>query len=195
MEKIIRFAFKVGKVTVNTELKIVLDDGSLGGINEIGEILVRKRAKFLGYFNRSHRSILDDDGWIHTGDMAFIDSNDEVHIIGQKPFVIKNFYHEVYPVELEEILLKLAGVENVCVVGVPEIGDEIEVPAAVVVRNDKCRISEDYIKLATSHLPRFKQIRDVFFVDAMPLSTSGKFQRNLIKEMAEKMKISASQRA
>jgi 4-coumarate--CoA ligase len=186
-------------VTVNTELKILLDDGTLGGIDEIGEILVRKRSRFLGYFKNAHLSIVDDDGFIRTGDMGFINVNFEVHIIGQKPFIIKNFYHEVYPSELEEILSKLDGIKGVCVVGVPdtsiETGAVFEVPAALVVRDETCDtlITEDYVKLATSHLPRFKRIRDVFFVQNFALSSSGKFRRNLIKEMAEQLKISRIQ--
>lgn len=109
----------VGRPTVNTQIKILIDDGSIGGIGEIGEILVRKPAKFLGYHSEGQSKIQDADGWMHSGDMGFIDAKHELHVVGQRTFVIRNFYNEIYPCEIESIIGMIPGVRTVCVVGTP----------------------------------------------------------------------------
>lgn len=180
----------VGRPAVNTQIKILIDDGTIGNVHEIGEVLCKKPMRFMGYVSSHHTSIGDDEGWVHTGDMGYIDEKHELHIVGQRPFVIKNFYNEIYPNEIEEIIQDVPGVRSVCVVGTPD-PQEIEVPSAIIVRSDNSRVTEQDVMQATSHLPAFKRIRDVFFVDSLPLSTSGKFQRRAIKEIAEELKILA----
>lgn len=180
----------VGKPAVNSQIKIQIDDGTIGGIYEIGEVLVKKTARFLGYFGNRHPSILDHYGWVHTGDMGFIDEKFDVNVVGPRTFAIKNFYNEIYPQEIEEVVETVPGVASVCVVGTPD-PQEIEVPSAVIVKSPNSQITEDAIKASTDHLPPFKRIRDVFFVESLPTTTSGKFQRRVIKQMAEDMKMIA----
>lgn len=180
----------VGKPAVNTEIKILIDDGTIGRFHEIGEILVRKPIKFLGYIGDNNSSIQDEEGWIHTADMGFIDDKPELHVIGQRTFVIKNFYNLIYPEEIEEIILQLPGVRLACVVGTPD-SHEIEVPSAIVVKCQNSSITRNEIIEATNHLPPFKRVRDVFFVESIPMTANGKLQRRLIKEMAEEMKVQA----
>lgn len=178
----------VGRPAINTQIKILIDDGTIGGVYEIGEILVKKPMKFLGYFGQHLSSILDEEGWLHTSDMGFIDEKHELNIVGQRTFIIKNFYNEIFPDEIEQVIDQLPGVRYACVVGTPD-STEIEVPSALVVKHPHYDIAENDIINSTSHFPHFKQVRDVFFVESLPMTTSGKFQRRLVKEMAEKMKI------
>lgn len=178
----------VGKPTVNTEIKILIDDGTTGGLHDIGEVLVRKPMKFLGYCGTAHSTVQDHDGWIHTGDMGFISSEHEIHVVGQRTFMIKNFYVEIFPNEIEEVIRRIQGVHNVCVVGTPDT-TQTEVPSAFVVKHPEIAVTEDDVRNATSHLDTFKRVRDVFFVESLPVAPSGKLQRRLVKEMAEEMKI------
>lgn len=179
----------VGKPAVNTQIKILIDDGTIGGIHEIGEILVRKPMKFLGYLGSLSPLIQDEGGWIHTGDMGFIDELHELHVMGQRTYVIKNFYNEIYPNELEELIERLPGVCRACVFGMPD-PEEIEVPSVFVIKHPQFNVTENEIRDATSQLDRFKRIREVFFVESLPTApSSGKLQRRLIKEMAEQMTI------
>lgn len=183
----------VGKPAINTKVKILIDDGTIGGTYEIGEILVKKSARFLGYVNHAQPvSITDDDGWIHTGDMGFIDAHHDIHIVGQRTFIIKNFYNQIFPKEIESIVEELPGVLRCCVVGTPDattVGSEFEVPSVLVVKAPDCELTEDTIITATNSLPPFKRLRDVFFVESLPLAASGKIQRRIVKEMAEEIKI------
>lgn len=180
----------VGKPSINTEVKILIDDGTIGGVGEIGEVLVRNgTTRFLGYFNNGPRPILGEDGWMHTGDMAFIDENNEINIVGQRTFVIKNIYSEIYPCEIEDLIEIIPGVKYVCVVGTPD-SSEIEVATALIVKEMGSRLTEEIIMEATSNLPAFKQLRGgVFFVESLPFNGSGKIQRKEAKEHATKLKI------
>lgn len=182
----------VGKPTVNTQIKILIDDGTTANLNEIGEILVRKPAAFLGYVGSNHAPVHDTEGWYHTGDMGYIDDKYEIYVVGQRSFVIKSFYNEVHPKEIEDIIEDLPGVRMVCVVGAPDRAPspEIEVPCALVVKYPSVSIQEEEIIAATNHLPPFKRLRDVFFVDSLPVTQSGKVQRRFAMEMAEKLKFS-----
>lgn len=176
---------------MNTEVKILIDDGTIGGVREIGEILVRNQAtKFLGYFNGNGlKPILDDDGWLHTSDMGFIDEGNEINIIGQRTFIIKNIYNEIFPCELEDIIEAIPGVKFVCVVGTPD-PTEVEVATALVVKDPRSHVTEEIIVEATSDLSTYKQLRGgVFFVESLPTNGSGKTQRKEAKEIATKLKI------
>lgn len=180
----------MGEPSINTEVKILIDDGTTGGIREIGEILVRNQAtKFLGYFNSGSKPILGEDGWLHTSDMGFIDENNEIHIVGQRTFIIKNIYTEIYPCEIEDLIEIIPGVKSVCVVGTPD-PVEIEVVTALIVKESENRVNEEIINEATSILPPFKQLRGgIFFVPDLPRNGSGKIQRKEAKELATKLKL------
>jgi 4-coumarate--CoA ligase len=183
-----KLSTSVGYPSLNTEIKIQLDDGTTGGIKEIGEILVRHPVQYLGYFKKSHKSIIDDEGWLHTSDMGFIDESHEVNIIGQRIFAIKNFYNEFFPSEVEEIIESVAGVKQVVIVGTPD-PVEIELTTALVVLKENINLTEDVIFEATSGLPIYKQPRGgIFFLDALPMTCSGKIKRREAKELAAKLK-------
>lgn len=179
----------VGVPSLNTEIKIQLDDGTTGGIREIGEILVRHPVKFLGYFNGQNRTIVDDEGWLHTGDMGYIDESHELNIIGQRIFAIKNFYNEIFPCEIEDKIERIPGVKQVVVVGVPD-SIEIELTTALIVKDENSGLTEDIVYRVTSDLPGYKQLHGgIFFIDALPLTNSGKIQRKEAKELAAKLKV------
>lgn len=122
--------------------------------------------------------------------MGYIDDKLNIYLVGQRSFVIKNFYNEIYPNEIEDSIQRVVDVQHVCVIGIPD-PVEIEVPAVFVVKLETGNVTEDEIIAATNHLPPFKRIRKVFFVDSLPTTPSGKIQRRVVKEIAEEMKISA----
>lgn len=122
--------------------------------------------------------------------MGYIDDKLNIYIVGQRSFVIKNFYNEIFPNEIEDVIQGIQGVQYSCVIGMPD-PVEIEVPAVFIVKSEATDIIEDDIKAATNYLPPFKRIRDVFFVESLPMTPSGKVQRRMVKEMADEMKIIA----
>jgi acyl-CoA synthetase (AMP-forming)/AMP-acid ligase II len=120
--------------------------------------------------------------------MGYIDKTLNIHIVGQRSFMIRNFHNEIYPNELEDLIQRISGVQYSCVIGLPDTV-EIEVPAVFIVKVENANVTEDDIKACTFHLPPYKHIRDVFFVPSLPMTPSGKVQRRVVKEMADEMKI------
>ncbi|CAG9808252.1 unnamed protein product [Chironomus riparius] len=179
----------IGVPLPNIEIKIQLDDGTTGFVGEIGEILVRHSIKSLGYFNNNPPAKFDDDGWLHSGDMGFIDDIYELNIVGQRTQAIRNIYNEVYPFEIESRVDTIHGVKRVVLVGLPD-PIEMEIPTLLVVKNADSNINEATILEALSDLPHFQQPRGgIFFIDEMPLTRIGKIKRDEAKELAAKLKL------
>lgn len=179
----------VGAPFLNTDVKIQLDDGTTGGIREIGEVLVRHPIKFLGYFNNDPHNKVDADHWYHTGDMGYIDENYELNIVGQRTLVIKNLYCEIYPFEIENRIEAVPGVKQVVVVGTPDL-IELYVPTALIVKDKNSDVNDDLINEAVSDLPHYQRLNGgIFYVDELPLNSSRKIKRNEAKELAVQLKM------
>ncbi|KAL6507241.1 4-coumarate--CoA ligase-like 1 [Orobanche gracilis] len=125
---------------------------------------------------------IDRDGWLHIGDIGYIDDDGDVFLVDRIKELIKYKGFQVAPAELEAILLTHPSVEDAAVVGVPneEAG---EISAACVVINKKAKESEeDIMNYVSSNVASYKKIRLLKFVDAIPKSPSGKIMRRFIKE-------------
>lgn len=175
-----------GRPIVNTEVKVLMDDGSLGGLNDVGELLVKRPDRFLGYVNNQEATnkTIDSEGWLHTGDVGFIDNNLYVNLIGRKAFIIRQMNKIIQPSELEDLIEKIDGVLTVCVVSVPD-ANKGELATAMVYKASESNVSEKMIHDAVKHLEDYKQLLGgVFFVDDIALTVSGKVKRNIMKEIA-----------
>ncbi|XP_050204728.1 4-coumarate--CoA ligase-like 1 [Mercurialis annua] len=186
----------VGFILPNLEVKFIdPDTGRSLPNNTNGEVCVRSKCVMLGYYNNKEETdrTIDKDGWLHTGDIGFIDDDGDVFIVDRIKELIKYKGFQVAPAELEAILLTHPSVEDAAVVPLPneEAG---EIPAAWVVINEESKESEeDIINFVANNVAHYKRIRVVQFVDNIPKSPSGKIMRRVIKEkMVEKMKAQIS---
>lgn len=178
----------VGGPCVNTEIKIQLDDGTTSFIKEIGEVLVRQKAKFHGYLNNNPAAKIDDEGWYHTGDMGYIDENYELNIVGQRTQVIRSIHGEIYPFEIETRIEAIRGVKRVVIVGTPHL-TELYIPTALIIKDSNSDVNEEIINEAISDMAPHQQLTGgIFFVDELPMSRDGKIQRNEAKEIATRLK-------
>lgn len=136
----------VGRLVSGYTVKIVDDQGNRCGVGVSGEICIKSRHKFLGYYKNEEltRAALDDEGFFLTGDIGHIDADQHLCISDRKKNVIVYCNDWVFPTEIEAVLLKCVGIESVCVVGVP-YDTVVEVPAAVVVRASGSTITEEEI--------------------------------------------------
>ncbi|KAK4417603.1 4-coumarate--CoA ligase-like 1 [Sesamum alatum] len=175
----------VGFILPNLEVKFVdPETGKSLHKNTPGEICVRSQCVMKGYYKNEYETTLtiDKDGWLHTGDIGYIDDDGDVFIVDRIKELIKYKGFQVAPAELEAILLSHPSVEDAAVVGIPD--DEAgEIPAACVVMNNKAKESEeDMMDYVSSNVASYKRVRALQFVDAIPKSPSGKIMRRLIKE-------------
>lgn len=183
-----KLSLSVGKPFSDAKLKILLEDGSFGGLNEIGEILILKQKNmFLGYLKNPKLTAeaLDVDGWMHTGDMGFIDEQLNLTIVGRKIFMIKSMSRDIFPTEIEEIIDKIDGVKASCVIGVPSDDPADELPTAFIIKDKSKEVSAEKIHEVIGHLGQLKQLRGgVLFVESFEVTCTGKVLRFQMKEKA-----------
>ncbi|KAG6418228.1 hypothetical protein SASPL_120429 [Salvia splendens] len=169
-----------GTVVRNAEMKIVdPQTGASLGRNQSGEICIRGDQIMKGYLNdpESTKNTIDQDGWLHTGDIGFIDADDELFIVDRLKEIIKYKGFQVAPAEIEALLLNNPYISDAAVVSMQD-EQAGEVPVAFVVRSNGSTITEDEIKqFVSKQVIFYKRIYRVFFVDAIPKSPSGKILR------------------
>jgi acyl-CoA synthetase (AMP-forming)/AMP-acid ligase II len=174
----------VGKIVAPFELKIVdrerreLPDG------EIGEIAVRGPFLMKGYYNKPEETatVIDQDGWYYTTDLAFRDKNGYIYITGRLSEMFKTGGENVYPREVEEVIETHAAVLFAAVIGVP---DEIyqEVGWAFVMPMPGQSVTEEELRdLCKSALANFKIPKKFFIRPMLPLLASGKVNKMALKE-------------
>ncbi|KAJ1428454.1 AMP-dependent synthetase/ligase [Sesbania bispinosa] len=170
-----------GTVVRNAEMKIVdPETGNSLPRNQPGEICIRGDQIMKGYLNdpEATKRTIDKEGWLHTGDIGYIDDDDELFIVDRLKELIKYKGFQVAPAELEALLLSHPKISDAAVV---PMKDEAagEVPVAFVVRsNGHTDVTEDEIKqFISKQVVFYKRINRVFFIDAIPKSPSGKILR------------------
>uniref|UniRef100_A0A0D3CHM7 4-coumarate--CoA ligase n=1 Tax=Brassica oleracea var. oleracea TaxID=109376 RepID=A0A0D3CHM7_BRAOL len=166
-----------GTVVRNAELKIAdPDTGSSLPRNSPGEICIRGHQIMKGYLNDpvATAATIDKEGWLHTGDIGFVDDDDELFIVDRLKELIKYKGFQVAPAELESLLISHSDINDVAVVAMKE-DDAGEVPVAFVVRSKESNLSEDEIKqFVSKQVVFYKRINKVFFTDSVPKAPSGK---------------------
>jgi 4-coumarate--CoA ligase len=173
-----------GTIIRNTEAKIVdPQTGESCSYNELGELCIRGPQIMKGYLNDPEATFetIDKDGWMHTGDIALIDEDEELYIQDRLKELIKVKGFQVAPAELEALLLSHPSVANVGVVGKE---DEVagEVPVAFVVRTQDAPITEADVKeFISKQCVFYKRLSAVHFVDSIPCSRSGKILRKELR--------------
>ncbi|XP_009614283.1 4-coumarate--CoA ligase 2-like [Nicotiana tomentosiformis] len=169
-----------GTVVRNAEMKIVdTNTGASLPRNHAGEICIRGDQIMKGYLKnpKATEETIDKEGWLHTGDIGYIDDDDQVFIVDRLKELIKYKGYQVAPAELEALLISNPNITDAAVV---PMKDEVagEVPVAFVVRANGSKISEEEIKKYVSEQVIFyKRINRVFFTEAIPKAPSGKILR------------------
>ncbi|WP_298183042.1 AMP-binding protein [Saccharomonospora sp.] len=179
---------KVGTVGVpifDTEVKIVsVDGGEELPPNTPGEVCLRGPQVMRGYHNRPEETeAVLDDGWLRTGDIGVLDDDGYLSIVDRAKDMLLYKGYNVYPRELEELLVALPEVAAAAVVGRPDpnVG---ELPVAFVVRapgRDEVT-AEAIMKAVNEQMLPYKRVREVRFVDAIPTSAAGKVLKRRLRE-------------
>ena len=139
-----------------------------------------------GYLNNdaATKATIDDDGWLHTGDIGHVDDDGHLFVVDRLKELIKYKGFQVPPAELEALLLTHPAIADAAVIGVPD--DEAgEIPAAfVVLKPERRRRAEDIQAFVAERVASYKQIRRLTFIDAVPKSPSGKILRRVLRDSA-----------
>jgi acyl-CoA synthetase (AMP-forming)/AMP-acid ligase II len=174
-----------GITVPNTECRVV--DPATGEDQDVGgegELWVRGPQVMVGYLNNEEatKHTIDDDGWLHTGDVAIVDEHGHMSIVDRVKELIKYKGFQVPPAELEALLVAHPKVADVAVIGVPDV-EAGELPKAFIVPQPGAELTEDEVKAyVAEHLASYKHIRMVEFTDEIPKSPSGKILRRMLRD-------------
>jgi fatty-acyl-CoA synthase len=177
----------VGRVHPHVEVKVVdADTGRTTPRGEAGELLTRGYSVMIGYWNDLERTAeaIDKHGWMHTGDLATMDADGYVNIVGRSKDMIIRGGENIYPREVEEFLHGHPEIVDVAVVGVPDrkYGEDI---LAWVKLREAAQLDEDDVReYCRGQIAHFKVPRYVKFVDELPMTVTGKVQKFKIREAA-----------
>ncbi|MDB5535033.1 MAG: AMP-dependent synthetase [Hyphomicrobiales bacterium] len=185
----------VGVPFLGTDLQIRDGDGKALGNGETGEICVHSSACFLGYWHNDDgtRAALQD-GWLLTGDLGTIDAAGHLHLVGRSKETIISAGTNIYPVEIENVLLQHPAVIEAAVLGVPDAEWGECVAAFVVVEHETPDLEAQLDALCLANIARFKRPRRYYRRPSLPKNAYGKvLKRELLHELLEEAKAEAVQ--
>ena len=168
----------VGKALRGVEIKLITEEGKEALVGDTGEIVVRGPNVFVGYYadDEATARVLRD-GWLHTGDVGMVDDDGWLYLVDRAKDLIIVSGFNVFPAEVEEVLVSHPAVAEAGVVGVahPHTGESVR--AYVVLADGDDIDEESLIDYACGHLARYKCPSKVLFVDELPRNLSGKLLR------------------
>ncbi len=176
-----------GRAIPDVEVRIVDTEGNPMPANEPGEIVVRGYNVMKGYFDAAEetKKAIDEDGWLHTGDIGTMDARGYIKITDRLKdmFIVGGF--NAYPAEIENILLTMPGMGEVAVIGVPderlgEVGMAFVVPAP-----GQSLAADAVIAWSRENMANFKVPRRVEILDALPRNATGKVVKFELRERAD----------
>jgi fatty-acyl-CoA synthase len=179
-------ARSIGRPMWHREVKIV-DPVTLEpvGIGEVGEVCTRSPMMMQGYVGAAAgEPAFDGDGWLHTGDLACMNGDGVIYFRGRSRDVIIRGGENVYPIEVERVIVQHPAVDEVAVVGQSDTEWGEIVAAWVRVKPGESVTTEELEALCRSRLASFKVPRRWFFVDAFPVTAAGKIKKDELKEAA-----------
>lgn len=177
----------VGRAMPNVEVKIVdpatnekVENGVVGELCAKGYLIMK------GYYkmDEATKKAIDEDGWLHTGDLAVCDNDGYYKITGRIKDMIIRGGENIYPREIEELLYTNKKVQDVQVVGVPSKNLGEEIMAYIIVKENETLTEDEVRQFVLLNMARHKVPKYVKFIDSFPMTASGKIQKYKLREMA-----------
>ncbi|MDQ2765156.1 MAG: AMP-binding protein, partial [Pseudomonadota bacterium] len=174
----------VGRVFPHLEVKIVDVEGRIVARGAPGELCTRGYSVMLGYWNDDARTgeAIDAARWMHTGDLATMDDEGYVKIVGRSKDMIIRGGENVYPREVEEFLYRHPEIQDVQVFGVPDERYGEEVVAWIKVRTGATLTADEVREFCREQIAHYKVPRHVRFVEEFPMTITGKVQKFIMRE-------------
>jgi long-chain acyl-CoA synthetase len=176
----------IGLPVQGVEMRLVDQDGHDVAQGDVGEILIRGPVVMSGYWNRPEATAeaIDEDGWLHTGDLAKQDEDGYFFIVDRKKELIIRGGFNIYPREIEEVLYEHPAIREVAVVGIPDDSLGEEVGAAVALKPGASATAEDVQSFAKERVAAYKYPRRIWFVEQLPKGSTGKVLKREIRPPA-----------
>ncbi len=181
--------YKIGSVGPPIEgvtVRIVDDEGNTLPPGKVGEICVKGHNVMLGYHNmpeETARTIVD--GWLHTGDMGYLDEDGYLFLVDRKKDLIIRGGENIVPADVEEVLMRHPAVEEAAVIGVPHDVMGEAVKAFVVLKHGESATAEELIEFSRKYLAKYKTPKYVEFVNFLPKNAIGKVLKKELRRWEE----------
>ncbi len=174
----------IGRIHPHVEVKIVDTEGRIVPPGTPGELCTRGYSVMLGYWDDLEKTAdsLDKSGWMHTGDLATLDEDGYGNIVGRLKDMVIRGGENVYPREVEEYLFRHPKIESVQVIGVPDEKYGEELCAWVKLKPGEQETPEVIQAFCKGQIAHYKIPRYIRFVDAFPMTVTGKVQKFMMRE-------------
>jgi len=171
----------VGQSIVET--KVVDEDGVELSQGEVGEILYKSNTIMKGYYKDAEKTAESMvDGWFRSGDLGYIDENGEIRTVDRLKECINTGGEKVYPLEVEQVLQNLPGIDYACIIGVPDDEWGSSIRAVVQLLPGVSMEEEAVTEYCRGKLAAYKIPRSVVFTNDLPFSPAGKLLRQKVRE-------------
>jgi len=181
--EVVKRLSSAGRPCTNVEVRVVSEDGKDAKPGEVGEVILRGYHMMKGYWNLPEAtSEVIKDGWLYTGDLGYFDSRGFLFLVDRKRDVIISGAFNIYPKEIEDVIVTHPKVKEVVVIGVPDEkwGEAVK---AVVVPKEGVQIEEqEIIDHCRDHMASFKKPKSVDFIKEMPRNPYGKIQKTALRD-------------
>ncbi len=174
----------VGRIHPHVEIKIVDGDGRIVPPSTAGELCTRGYSVMLGYWDDAELTAeaIDRARWMHTGDLATLDEDGYCNIVGRIKDMVIRGGENVYPREVEEFLFRHPKIAAVQVVGVPDLKYGEELCAWVQVKPGMSANTEEILSFCKGQIAYYKIPRYIKFVEAFPMTVTGKVQKFIMRD-------------
>ncbi|KAI8637517.1 hypothetical protein BD408DRAFT_486165 [Parasitella parasitica] len=183
----------IGYLAAGFSARLVDDDGNDVPTGEMGELWVKGPTVARGYYRNPEATAatFDADGYLHTGDLFKCDENDVFFYVDRSKDLIKYHLYHIYPSDIENVLMTHPKVADCAAIGVyyPEFTTELPRAYVLLVNGEKCteQVERELREYADSRLDNEKRLRGgIVIVDSFPRTASGKIQRRVLRQEAER---------
>ncbi len=197
-DPIARRVSTIGRIQPHLEVKIVDADGRIVSPGVTGELLTRGYSVMRGYWGDEARTreAIDAARWMHTGDLATIDEDGYCNIVGRIKDMVIRGGENIYPREIEEFLYKHPKIVDVQVFGVPDSKFGEQLCAWVRLHEGETLSAEEVVQFCDGQIAHYKIPHIVRFVDAFPMTVTGKVQKFLMRQtMIEELELNEAKTA
>ncbi len=183
-EKKLKRLSSIGRPMSDVEMKVVDEVGNELPQGEVGEIVARGPRVMTGYWkdNEKTEKTIDKGGWVHTGDMGYVDEDGYFFLAGRATDMIIRAGENISPEEVEAVLHSHPKVEEAAVIGVPDEEWGEQPRAVVVLKQGETATAEEIMEYCRAKMSSFKRPRSVVFVDELPRNPMGKVLKRVLRE-------------
>lgn len=172
-----------GKAGLLAQVRVVDENDRDVKTEEVGEIIIKGPVIMKEYYkNKEETEKSIQNGWLYTGDLGKLDEEGYLYVVGRKKDMIKSGGENIYPREIEELLLRNQKIADAAVIGIPDKQWGESVRAVVQLKTGECMTEEEAINFCKQHVASYKKPKSVVFVNEIPKNASGKVLKDEVRK-------------